>query len=161
MKLRSVVVFCGMILQPVVSGHASSGQIDTPTHPTSLKLQKGDDQLTPEELNRRALSAWSHEDVRQSEQYFRQAFDLERTIGSDSLAMVTTLNGLGDVTEKYGDVTKAEDYYRQALAIAQKLNPDSEDAANSLHGLGNVDYDLGNQHKAEDIYHRALDLRRI
>src|SRR5438046_6601916 len=160
MKLRNVVVFCGMILQPVVSGHASGGQIDTPTQPTSSKLQKVDDQLTPAELNRRALSAWSHEDLRQSEQYFRQAFDLERTTGSDSLAMVTTLNGLGDVTEKYGDVTKAEDYYRKALAIAQKLNPDGEDAANGLHGLGTVEYDRGNLQKAEDLFRQALALWR-
>lgn len=160
MKLCNTVVFCGMVLsQPVVSGHACSSA-DTPTRPTNSKLQKTDSQLTPEELNRRALAAWSHEELQQSFQYFRQALEVERAAGSDSLATITTLNGLGDIAETYGDVTKAEEHYENALTMAQKLRLEGVDTANSLHGLGMVEYHRGDLQKAEALFQQALTICR-
>jgi CHAT domain-containing protein/Tfp pilus assembly protein PilF len=165
MKLRKLIVFCGIILPQVMASGQTVGGLPANGPPTpaaqlsnkTLQTPVSDQHLaTAEELNRLGSVAWNQGDLRQSEQYFRQALEIEQESAPDSLGLAESLNGLGDVTEKYGDIAKADEYYQKALVIAQKLDPDGLEMAHSLRGKAIVSYNRGNLAKAEEYFAQAL-----
>jgi CHAT domain-containing protein/tetratricopeptide (TPR) repeat protein len=171
MKLRKLIVFCGVVLSQAIVFSQTAPALPTGS-PSAAPMQWGDaanahsqnsgaERLaTAEELNRLASVAWIQGDLPRSEQYFRQALDIEKKLAPGGLSIAKSLGGLGDVAEKRGHLTEAEEHYQQALSICEKLDPADPEAVNNLHGLGTVAYDRGDLVTAEEYFQRALALSK-
>ncbi|XP_068703615.1 uncharacterized protein [Montipora foliosa] len=106
------------------------------------------------EYHDRALAG----DLEQAKDYHERALAIhEEKLGSQHIAVATTLNNLGNVLRVQGDLEQAKDYHERALAIhEEKLGSQHIAVASTLNNLGRVLFDEGDLEQAKDYYKRAL-----
>jgi adenylate cyclase len=93
----------------------------------------------------------------QAVDYFRQALDVNETLGDRAAAAVVTGN-LGMVYRSMGEFPKALEHYRRSLEVQEELGNRSG-TARVLLGMGNVFFQTGDYPQALQHYHRALHLQ--
>jgi CHAT domain-containing protein/Tfp pilus assembly protein PilF len=104
------------------------------------------------------VSQFRRDDPDRADEYLRRALALQEKIAPGSLAVATTLQGLGNVAMNRSDLAAAAEYHGRSLAIRERLAPGSREEAISVGSLASVAiqrYDLA---KAEEGYRRALVL---
>ena len=81
-------------------------------------------------------------------------------LGADHIAVVDTLERLGNVMRVQGKLAAARGYYERVLATRQRIEPaDHPDVASAIDNLGNIARAESKLDTAQQLYDRALAIR--
>jgi tetratricopeptide (TPR) repeat protein len=84
----------------------------------------------------------------------------EPVLGRDHIAVIDTLERLGNVLKVQGKFAEARALYERVLATRQRLEaPDHPDVANAIDNLGNVARAESKLDAAQQLFERALAIR--
>jgi CHAT domain-containing protein/Flp pilus assembly protein TadD len=123
----------------------------------AIERARANDPVVRAELFRQRGSGFDYrDDVVNAEKYYLQALLEWRKLGTDTMAVATSLNQVGSVALLQGDLSGAERYFRQALSISHALARNSMQLAWSLSSLGTLHQSRGDLEQAEKLYLLAL-----
>jgi tetratricopeptide (TPR) repeat protein len=89
--------------------------------------------------------------------YQRALRGFEKTLGSDHMATLTTINNLGNLYQSQGMLKEAEEMYQRALAGKEKaLGPNHTSTLDTANNVGLLYQNQGKLKVAEEMYQRAL-----
>ncbi len=85
----------------------------------------------------------------------------EKELGPDHVAVLTTLESLGNVLKAQGKYAEARTQYRRVLVTRQRIEaPDHPDVASALDNLGSVARAEAKLGEAQQLYEQALAIRQ-
>lgn len=88
--------------------------------------------------------------------YFNEALNLSEEIG-DKYNMVTMLNNIGSVSERFGDISRALENYHRSLLICEEIGH-RKGMPSLLNNIGLINMKQGNYPEALDYLTKSLNL---
>lgn len=109
-------------------------------------------------LRELAISFYLLQKLDSSSHNFTLSYNSSRTI-SDTLGMILSLQGLGDVNFELGNITQAINFFSQQLTLAEKKE-DIPNSVSSLVKISRCHYALGDYPTSSRVLNRALNLAK-